>query len=54
MQHYRDDPSADPDHMDHSFEITFLPITSKLMNGFTQNFTSLWFNLGETIYVAGF
>ena len=39
MQHYQDDTSADPDHMDHSYKITFCLITSKLMNGFAPNFT---------------
>ena len=54
MQHYQDDPPADPDHMDHLYKITFWPITSKLINGFTPNFTCIWFNSGEIICVAGF
>ena len=41
LQHYQDDPPADPDHMDHLYKITFWPITSKLMNGFTPNFTCI-------------
>ena len=37
LQHYQDDPFVDPKHMDHSYKITFWPITSKLMNGLTTN-----------------
>ena len=32
-----DDPFPFPFHMDHPDKITFLPVTSKLMNGFTPN-----------------
>ena len=39
LQHYQDDPPVDPDHVDHLYKMTFWPITSKLMNGFTPNFT---------------
>ena len=35
LQHYQDDLCVDPAHMDHSYKITFWPITSKFMNGFT-------------------
>ena len=35
LQHFRDDPFVDPAHMDHSYKITFWPVTSKFMNGFT-------------------
>ena len=38
LQQYQDDPPADPDHMDHLYKMTFWPITSKLMNGFTPHF----------------
>ena len=41
MQHYQDDPQADPDHIDHLYKMTFWPITSKLINGFTPNFTCI-------------
>ena len=44
----------DPDHMDHLYKITFWPITSKLTNGFTSNFTYMLFSLGLTIYIVNF
>ena len=33
----QDDPKRDPYHMDHLDHITFLPITSKLMDGVTPD-----------------
>ena len=35
----RDDPFPFPFHIDHPDKITFWPVTSKVMNGFTPNFT---------------
>ena len=41
MQHYQDNR----DHRDHTHKHTFWPITSKLMDGFTQNLKSLYIAL---------
>ena len=35
MQHYQDDPLVGLAHMEHLYKITFWPVTSKLINGFT-------------------
>ena len=37
----QDDPFPFPFNMDHRYKITFWPVTSKLMDGFTPNFTCM-------------
>ena len=37
----QDDPFPFPFNMDHRYKITFWPVTLKLMNGFTPNFTCM-------------
>ena len=37
----QDDPFPIPFNMDHRYKITFWPVTSKLMDGFTPNFTCM-------------
>ena len=48
----QDDPFPFQFNMDHPYKITFWPVTSKLLDGFTPNFTCMQFSAQGTAYMS--